>query len=280
MDPLSNFPATCNIAAILVNGPDFVGTDGVLKCLPQISGSLSTSLFRLVAPIVVNDWYAYLTVCRTSAVEKMVLQSLLRAMDNVWFWYDFTSLPQKPFRYTCPKWKTHLDRSFGHLQMIQTRSHTVLLNSSVETYYARAWRYAEYVDVQNLQDGVSEIGHARIRGHHHAHHQIALYTFELLLNPSASFSQVLEVARLQFTNAHADKSVIPAICWIRWNNLLSTTWLYERYFSVNRHESQEILLGLFLSICLHLSTFFVVIEIPIHHSLFQYIRYKFCITLY
>jgi len=134
MDPLSNFPATCNIAALLVNGPDFVGTDGVLKCLPQIPGSLSTSLSRLVAPIVVNDWHAYLTVCRTSAVDKMVLQWLLRAMDNVWLWY-FTSLPQKPFRYTCRRWKTHLDRSLGHVQMIQKRSHTFLLNSSVETYY-------------------------------------------------------------------------------------------------------------------------------------------------
>jgi hypothetical protein len=242
MSPLSNFPATCNIAALFVNGPDFVGTDGVLKCLPQISGSLSTSLFRLVAPIVVKDWYTYLTVCRTPAVDTMVSQWLLRAMDNVWLWYDFTSLPQKPFRYTCPKWKTHFDRSLGHLQMIQKRSHTFLLNSSVETYYARAWCYAEYVGVQNLQDGVSEIGHARIRGHH-AHHQIALYTFELLLNPSASFSQVLDLARLQFTNdAHADKSV-PAICWILWNNLLSNTWLYQRYFSINRHESREIFLG-------------------------------------
>ena len=210
------FPITRNVISLHVDQPEFKDENGNYSQLPSISGKLTMAVFKASAKVVLKSWRVYKSI-RTIELHEFLMSCYLEVMNEIWLWYDYTCLPQRPLRYTDDKLQILFKRSLSALPIIQVNSHTFTLNSSKD-FMTRAWCYAEYHNVQGVY-GRSEMGKA-LKLSYSEDETKTMILIENILQATNPLTYVLTDYGLKFTNdAHADKCTT-AICWVLWNNIL------------------------------------------------------------
>lgn len=211
------FPIARNVLALHVDGPEFKGKDGKYTKLPSIGGKLLMAIFEASAKIVVRHWKSYKSIRSDDKLQSFRLTCIFMVMDQIWLWYDYTCLPQRPLRYTSAALQTLFHRSLSALPIIQYQSHTFLLNSSND-YMTRAWCYAEFQNVIGAY-GRSQTGLALSRDRSYDETK-GILIIQYIVQGLQPLSDILHEVGLEFTNDTHSKKCTDAICWVLWNNML------------------------------------------------------------
>ena len=164
---------------------------------------------------------------------------MLAVLQRIWLWYDYSCLPQRDVRTTDPLLLARFKSTLQHLPQLQTCMHTVSMNSSNQ-YFQRAWCMSEYISAKATRiHGRSQYQFTPSLGMSEQD-QVAFRWFELLINPTLSFSEVLRTVSLEFTNPLHGESNTPEICWIAWNSILRREHFQLEYFSAPNRVADEL----------------------------------------
>jgi hypothetical protein len=218
--------------------PEFFDESEMPSRLPQVSGPLVKDIFKATAKQVLKHWDGM-------PVTEVVPEWHFAVMRQIWLWYDYCSLPQRQIREKRPGLQPIFEKTLEHLPELQRRCHSLALNSSLK-YSTRAWCVSEYIGMDaNLFGGRTEYGHLITQYERMStFDQVPFRAFELLVDPTVSFEQVLQRIGLAFTNNEHNENCVRPICWILWNSVLRRKMFFYDYFYSFEGSQPSLLVGI------------------------------------
>ena len=211
--------------------------------LQEISGHLARDIFALTAKTVLLEWQTYERNRPYEDIRRAIQKKMMiSVMKRIWLWYDYSSLPQHEIRKDDDALQNRFNRTLAYLPQLQNCMHTVCMNSS-ENYFNRAWCMSEYLNAKTTQlHGRSQFK-SPLRLGKNEKEVIAYKWFELLINPTESFSNLLiNQLELRFTNSTHEDIYSRTICWIAWNSILRREHFQYEYYAAPKSVADEVYL--------------------------------------